>query len=88
VRRPRASGNDTWQDLNVSLGSMEQAFRCDSDQRQDLDESDQAHLAVPVYRTRSRLNPVVLRALLPTVGEDQSWILMGVCILLDSYQRD
>lgn len=84
-----ASGNDTWQDLNVSLGSMEQAFRCDGDQGQDLDESDQAHLcAVAVYRTRSRLNPVVFRALLPTVDEDQSWILLGVCILLDSYQRD
>jgi hypothetical protein len=78
-------GNDTWQDLNVSLGSMSQAFECENDKG---NESDQAHFAVPVYRSRSRLNPVVLRALLPTVDEDQSWILLGVCILLDSYQRD
>ena len=83
-----ASGDDSWQNLDVSLGCMGQAFRCEADDEQGFDDEDQLKLAVPVYRSRARLNPIVLRALLPAVGEDQSWILLGVGIMLDPYQRD
>lgn len=40
---------------------------------------------MPVYRTQKKMGPVVMRALLPATGDTETWVLLGVSILLDPY---
>lgn len=72
--------------VGLPRAAISSTFDCPAGKNQDDDsEEEDLNFAVPVYRTQKRMAPVVLRALLPSVCEHETWILLGVSILLDPY---
>jgi len=71
--------------------TLDTPFRCGADGAGHHQSEDNAMfegdgmLPVPVYRSYKKMPPVTLRALLPAEGEHETWILLGVCIVLDPY---
>ena len=66
---------------------MRHAFHCPVAKKDEYVADEDLRIAVPVYRTERRVGPVVLSAGLPAAGaaSDDTWVLLGVSILLDPY---
>jgi hypothetical protein len=86
VRQARPDGDvGGWQSMHLSAGGLRQAFDCPPPTTEMETEDGDLRVAVPVYRTQKKMGPVVMRALLPATGENETWILLGVTILMDPY---
>lgn len=86
MRQAKSDGDvGAWQSVHVSNGGLRQAFDCPPPTSEMGTEDGDLRVAVPVYRTQKKMGPVVMRALLPATGENETWILLGVTILLDPY---
>jgi hypothetical protein len=86
VRQAKAEVDDGgWQSVHLNGGGLRQAFDCPPLVSAGDADGDELQVAVPVYRTQKKMGPVVMRALLPATGDNETWILLGVSILLDPY---